>query len=326
MIDIQAFLQQYQKNNRMDGGQTIFFNHELEAIESKTYEILQAPLKALELFPMTANSNYLDKTITYRMYDKTGRAKIVSNGASDYPSIGMTGSEFTNPIRVIGTSYGYSVMDLERALRYQKPLDAFTISANVEAHRQLWNEIAFYGDSEYKLPGFLTNANIPKITAATVGGETAWTEKTSDEILDDMNTLVSLIVDNTNQTQLPDTLVLPVPEMEIIGNRPRSSNSDMTIKKFFLENNEYIKNIVAANELKAANLALNGINTYTGDVMFAYKRDPDVIGLELPLTFRMSDFQMKGTEMVRFCDSVISGTIIRYPLAIAIMDGIGGLA
>ena len=70
--------------------ESIFFARELEKIIEKVYEKQYPELKGIsgEFFPVTSMAGPADETITYRMSDRSGVAKIISNYADDLPAVG----------------------------------------------------------------------------------------------------------------------------------------------------------------------------------------------------------------------------------------------
>lgn len=309
----------------LDSAESIFFSRELEAKKSKTYDIIKAPLRAFELIPVSTEAGAGAEVITYEQYDEVGMAKIISNYADDLPRSDVRGKEFSARIKSVGNSYGYSLQEIRAAQMAGKPLEQRKANAAARAQREAWNKIAFYGDAEFNLQGLLTNTNIPDSTVdtgAAAGDPTVWSEKTPDEILHDMNKLVNSIVDLTNGAEQPDTLVLPIDQYTHIASTARSANSDTTILEYFLRNNPFIDSVEWSNELTAAQLAANGVTRFTGDVMFAYRRDPDVLTLEMPVMFEQLPVQERGLEYLVPCHSRIAGVIVYYPLACAFADGI----
>jgi len=307
----------------MDAGETMFFARELEHRKSRTYDVIKAPLKAFELIPVDSTAGAGAESIVYEQYDSTAVAKIISNYANDLPRASVKGKEFTARVQSVGNSYGYNLQEVRAAQMAQKPLTQRQADSAARGHRENWNRVAFYGDAEFNMPGLLTNANVPSSSAPNgTAGTSEWSTKTRDEILADMNALANGIVSLTNGAEVPDTLVLPVEQYSLIASTPRSQTTDTTILQFFLANNPYISAVEWANELTAAQLAANGVTSFTGDVMMAYRRAPEVLTFEMPQTFEQLPVQERGLEYVVPCHSRVAGTLVYYPLAIAFMDSI----
>lgn len=299
----------------LDSAETMFFQRELEQVKAKSYDVLKVPLKAFELIPVDSTTAPGARTVTYEQYDSTGIAKIISNYADDLPTADVKGKEFTSMIKSIGNSYVYSKDDIRAAQFAGKPLNQRKANAAVEAHRQLMNKLAFFGDAEHNIKGFLTNSNVPNSPVAAGAATTlTWATKTADEILFDLNDAVSDMLDLTKGVEVPNTIVMPIAQYNLIATTARSANSDTTILEFFKGNNPGIT-VTWATELKGA---------FTGgtDGFIVYNRNPDKLWMEIPMMVQMSPAQEKGLAYEVPCESKFGGVIIPYPLSVSIRRGI----
>ena len=299
----------------LDSAETMFFQGELEQVKAKSYDVLKVPLKAFELIPVDSTTAPGARTVTYDQYDSTGIAKIISNYADDLPTADVKGKEFYSTIKSIGNSYVYSKDDIRAAQFAGKPLNQRKANAAVEAHRQLMNKLAFFGDAEYGIQGLLTNANIPSAPVVAGAATTlTWVTKTPDEILKDLNSAVSDMLDLTKGVEVPNTIVMPIAQYNYIATTARSANSDTTILQFFKGNNPGIE-VMWATELKGA---------FTGgtDGFIVYNRNPDKLFMEIPMMVEMSPAQEKGLSYTIPCESKFGGVIVPYPLSVSFRRGI----
>ena len=300
----------------LDAGETLFFERELESRKAQTYDVIRAPLKAFELIPVSSTAGAGAESIVYEQYDATGMAKIIANYADDLPRADVKGKEFVAKVKSVGNSYGYSLQEIRASQMAGKSLEQRKANAAARAQRELWNTTAWFGDAENGIPGWLTNVNVPSAAvAAGAATTTEWATKTPDEIIKDLNDAANGIVDLTNGAEQPDTIVLPIAQYTLIASTPRSSTSDTTILEYFLTNNPFINSVEWANELKGA---------FTGatDGFIVYRRDPDAIEFEMPVSFEQLPVQERGLEYVVNCHSRIAGTIVRYPLSQCFRYGI----
>lgn len=299
----------------LDSAETMFFQRELEQVKEKSYDVLKAPLKAFELIPVDSTTAPGATTVTYEQYDSTGIAKIISNYADDLPTADVKGKEFHSTIKSIGNSYVYSKNDIRAAQFAGKPLNQRKANAAVEAHRQLMNKLAFFGDAEYGIQGLLTNSNIPSAPVVAGAATTlTWATKTPDEILKDLDSAVSDMLDLTKGVEVPNTIVMPIAQYNHIATTARSANSDTTILEFFKGNNPRIE-VMWATELKGA---------FAGgtDGFIVYNRNPDKLWMEISMMVQMSPAQEKGLSYVVPCESKFGGVIVPYPLSVSFRIGI----
>lgn len=305
---------------------SMFFARELEHVKGQTYDVVRAPLRAFDLIPTDSTAGAGAESIVYEQYDMTGLAKIIADYGDDLPRADVKGKQFVAQIRSVGGSYGYSLQEIRAAQQAQKALEQRKANSAVRAARELWNRIAFYGDAEHNLQGWLTNTNIPADAVENdgEGDATEWNTKTPAQILRDMNDLVNGIVTRTNGAEQPDTLVMPIEQYTKITTTNAGTGTDTTIAQFFLNNSPFVNALEWSNEVSAAQRTANlgGDDQYTGDIMIAYRRDPDALTLEMPQMFEQLPVQERGLEFVVPCHSRIAGVLIYYPLSMAIGEGI----
>ena len=303
------------KYRNLDAAETFFFENELEQVKARSYDIVKAPLKAFELIPVDNTTSPGAETVTYEQYDSTGIAKIISNYADDLPTADVKGKEFTSRIKSIGSAYVYSKQDIRAARFAGKPLEQRKATAAIETHRQLINKLAFNGDAEYGIQGLLTNANIPKAPVAAGAATTlTWATKTADEILLDLNDAVADMLELTKGVEIPDTIVMPIAQYNLIANKRMPDGDSNTVLNFFKGNNPGIT-VTWATELKGA---------FTGgtDGFIVYKRDPMKLWAEIPMLTEVSPAQEKGLAYEVPVESKFGGVIIPYPLSLSFRIGI----
>lgn len=292
----------------LDAADTIFFQRELESKKARTYDVIKAPLKAMELIPVSTEAGAGAEAIVYEQYDQTGIAKIISNYADDLPRANVKGKEFTARVKSVGNSYGYSLQEIRAAQFAGKSLTDRQATAAARAQREEWNRIAFFGDAEHNLQGWIGAANVPSApVAAGASTNTEFNDKTPDEIVKDVNDQLNGIVDLTNGAEIPNTHVSPVAQYTLMATTRMSSGTDTTILEFLQKAHPTVS-FEWANELKGA---------FPGgtDGMIAYRRDPETMTLEMPQMFEQLPVQERGLEYVVPCHSRIGGVIIYYPLS-----------
>lgn len=304
-----------------DANETLFFQRQLEQIEAKLYEFKKRELKYRQYIPVSNRDNPGANTITYRMFDKVGMAKVIANYADDLPRADVYGKEYSQIVKTIATAFGYSTQEIRAAQMANVSLDALKSDAARRAVREKESGVAWNGDTEHNLQGFLNNANIPTI-AAPNGADPAsplWSNKTPDEILDDIMTVVTKVRTQSKGIHNADTLLLPINHYNILAQTPRSSNNDTTLLKFILDpSNAYG---IATVDWLPTELD-NAFTSGTEDGMVAYENSPEVLEQRIPLEMVTHPVQARNLEFVVPVESRHGGVVLRYPLAICIMTGI----
>lgn len=298
---------------------SVFFARELDYIKSKSYDKIYPEFTALNNFPITHEVPEGAESMTYYSYEKTGMAVIISNYATDLPRADVKGRPTTAMIKSIGDSYGYSIQEMRASRMAGKSLDTRKAEAARYAIDRKTNEIAFAGDKEHNIMGILSkDNNIPLYTLATVQSKTAWKDKSAAEILADINGMFAYQSKITQDVERADTLAIPPAQYIDISTR-QIPNTGYTVKKFLLENAPYLKEIISAPELSAANKTTN---PYDSDVALLFTNSADKFSLEIPMAFYQYPLQNRNLEVIVPCEERVAGIVLYYPLSALIATGI----
>lgn len=309
----------------LDANESAFFARELEHVKARSYDVKYPEMKATRLIPVSTEAGTGAQSITYQQYDSVGLMKLISSYADDLPRSDVVGAEFTSPVRSLGGSYGYSLQEIRSSMMSGKGLPERKAMAARKAYEQKVNKLAWFARAADTVSGGLTgllyNTNITKGTVATGVGGYLWSQKTPDEILKDLNGIVTGIVNLTKGVEVPDTILLPIEQYGLIASTPRSSTSDTTILEFFKRTRPEITLIEPCVELDAVTPLPSSL-IGSGDCMVCYKRDPMNLTLELPQMYEQLPVQERNLEYVVPTHARIGGVIVYYPLSISIKEGI----
>jgi hypothetical protein len=300
----------------LDANESAFFTRELESIKSRSYDTKYKNLKATSIIPVSTEADAGAQSITYRRYTSLGLAKILANYADNAPRADIFGEEFTSKVYRIGSSYGYDRDEIRASIKTGKSLDQRRANSAKRASDEKINSIALTGDAAYNMKGLI---NYPGITDYTVqtGAASAktWTSKTADEIIADITGMINAVVELTNGVEIPDTLLLPIAQYNIIATKRMVDGDSKTILQFLLETSPYIKKVDWLSEL-------NGAGVSATDRMMVGSFDPMHITLEIPLPFEQLPPEQRGYGFEILTETKCGGVIIYYPLAFAFGDGI----
>lgn len=297
---------------------SVFFARELESIEAKMYEFKKKELKYRELIPVSNSDSSGANNITYHMFDKVGMAQVIANFADDLPRADVFGKEFTQKVKSLGVAIGFSTQDIRAAAMAGTPLETMKSDAQRRALREKESKIAWNGDADSGLIGFLDNPNIPQVAAPNgAGGNSEWSTKTPDEIIADVLAIVTKIREDSKGTFSGDTLLLPIDQWNITAGTPRSSTSDMTILEFLTKpGNTYGLTTIdwLPDELVGA---IGG-----EDIALLYQRDSEVLEQRIPLELQLLPVQERNLEFIINGEARNGGVVVRYPIATVILTGI----
>lgn len=317
------------KQTRFDSAESaaVFFARELDHVKAKSYDVEYPQFTALNVFPVTSEADPGAETVTYYTYDKTGLAKVIDNYSTDLPRADVTGKPSFAQVKSIGDSYGYSAQEMRASRMAGKSLDSRKAESARFQIDNLTNKIAWAGDVESGLMGVLSEGqNIP-LYAVTEGKDstaTSWLDKTADEILDDINGMQKQVDKLTKNVERPDTLCVPSDVYMHISTK-RIPDTNITVKKFILDNAPYLKDIVPAAELNSDSVGTNPYAKEDGTgagVAFLFTNDENKFALENPMPFYQYPLQARNLEMVVPCEARTAGVIVYYPLSALIAVGV----
>lgn len=299
--------------DHFDAQTTAFAREQLTNVRREAIRVEYPEYKARDLIPVKNDSSNGDEYVEFQILDRKGRAKIVSDYAKDFPAIEMVGTAHIGRIRSLGASYNYSVQEIRNAAKAGTNLKSEKAKMSKEAILEEENQIAWFGDETHQLYGFFNNPNVPRLLAPTGVGGIDWSLKTPDEIIDDMNLLVNGVSENSLGKHQPNAMLLPLTKYNLIRSTPRSSTSDTSILKWFMDNHPELKMIDWLNELETASSSGSSMGV-------AYKLDPSVLQLEIPQDYEVFPEETENLVIKFPCHSRIGGVHIYKPLAVNFLE------
>jgi len=294
---------------RFDANETAFFTRSLEAVDKEIHQKLYPEFKWARLVPLFSGVHEGAQAFVSRHMDIAGLAKTVVDYATDFPASDVQLGEDTSPIVSGGSSYRYSIQDMRAAQLANVPLDTFRAMAARQMIERYVNSMVLLGDSTKGVTGFYKSSAITPDTSLTG----TWSSATADAILKDLLILEQVAYKASKGVETPDTLVLP-PSLNALLNKPVGDNLQWTVRKAFLEQSEYVKNIETDYLLESANASNNGPRKV------CYRRDPSKLRAIVPVVFEQFPPQPKGMTFEVNCHCRVGGTEILYPGSVVYND------
>lgn len=298
---------------RWDDKFTAVLEKELEYVKTQTYDIVYPEMRARQFIPVSNEADPGAETITYRQWDEFGMAQIIANYGDDLPLIDALVEEFQQKVKGLGAAYQWSIQDIRRAAMNGIALDQRRARAARRSVEQQIENIAALGNAVAGLRGFAKHPNVPLVAPDTGN----WATATSDQIIGDLNKLATSIVTTNKETFLPDSLAMDISRYNLIATKRISTTGDThtTVLEAWLRSNPWVRNVGTWNKLALADAA------GTGPRLVCYKRDPEVLTLEIPQEFEQMPPQAKNLAFQVPVHARIGGVIVYYPIAMAYMDG-----
>lgn len=288
-------------------------------IETRIYKKRYPTYNYAQVIPVVTEGNEWAIGTTFFSVDSQGEAKFISGSGTDMPFNKSTRDQASHDFAMIGSGWEWTIEEVQQAGLYNIDLSATdAMSASDKIERKL-NGIAFSGATEKNWTGFANSADVPRADVATPG--TFWPAKTLDQILTDVNEVISRVRTQTNEIEWADSLALPpVAFRRLATIRLGVGDGLMTGLQFVRSANIYTAetdqplNIYPVRELATA--SQDG-----GGRMVAYRRDEEVVRFHLPLPRRV--LQPRQKSIMGFEQGIIArtgGTEWRLPKAAAYAD------
>lgn len=300
------FLRAAREGGVNDASETMVLARQMEVVKSRVMERKYQELLGRSLVPKSPDGDNASQFVVVRIVDEYTLAKIVVNYATDFPLVSAVMTEQFAKYFSIGNAFQYSIQDLREAAKAGIQISDRLAAVARRGIEQSIDDVIFRGVSLNGTYGLMNNPNVPVVTL-TNGG---WANKTFDQILADLNQLAQAVVDNTLTTFLPDTIVMDAPSFGLISARVGGLNYDRTILQVFLANNPYIKTVVQSTKL-------NTLSPAGGKIMIAYKRDPEVLQLEIGQEFEMFPGMVMAMTTTTACHARVAGVSFFHPFAAA---------
>jgi hypothetical protein len=147
-----------------------------------------------------------------------------------------------HPLRPWGFEVKYTVFELEASARLGRPIDSQMYDAMRYKHQMDIDEQIFMGDTGFGDTGLLNNNLVtPTSFPLGVSGFTLWTQKTPNEILNDINFAVNTVWANSAWAWMPTHLLIPPAQFSYISTQLVSLAGNQSILSYVLENNVTVK-------------------------------------------------------------------------------------
>ena len=214
--------------------QTVFLKEQLNHVLNLAFQESFPALKARTFIPVNRSIPQAAETVSARIWDSYGEAKVLNPNADDFPSVSVGQREAFLPIKSLGCFFEYSVMDLRRSQMAGTGLDGKLATAARQTIESKIDKLAVSGDERVGLKGLCNHDGANGIASHNLGkwfDDKSKALKPPEQMLADINLLVSTIAEDTNNVLLPDTLLLPVKHFAYLAQTPYSAHSQVTMSE-----------------------------------------------------------------------------------------------
>ncbi len=226
-----------------------YFVNQLENLDQKLHEPLVSVSwsRDIKLRPGISMSNESTSfirssfaaagTLNNPVGTSGGNMPWISAETSVIPGVDVNGEKIVLPLRLLAREITYTSPELDRSQLTGQPIDVQKMAAFNTLYQMNTDQMVYIGASEVGATGLLNNASITVGSVATgINGSTLWSTKTPDEILADVNTLITSAWSASGFAVCPSKLLLPPAQFSYIASQKVSSAGNVSILKFLKEN------------------------------------------------------------------------------------------
>lgn len=201
----------------------------------------------------------------------------ISPNTTTLPGVSVNGERVVLPLRLLGQEISYTSVELERSQLVGQPIDAQKFDAMNIMYQMNTDEMVYVGDTDVGATG-LVNSSL--VTSGSVANGTAgtpqWTTKTPDEILKDVNDMVTAAWQASGFAACPDKVLLPPAQFAYISSQKVSTAGNVSILQFLEDNSISLR--VNGRKLDIQPVKwLTGRGAAGADRMVAYTNQEDKV-------------------------------------------------
>lgn len=294
-------------------------------IEPTVYQTVYQDLQYSQLIPIDTTAPEWISTITYFSVDGVGKADWFSAKGQDVPRVELSRDKAETTVGMGAIGYGYDLEEIAKAMMVGINLTNDKAALARRIAEEMIERVAFGGDTA---KGFLGLVNQTTPTADTVpadgtGSATAFASKTPDQVLRDVNAALTGVDTDTRGTELADTVLLPMSVLSGIGTRRIDAVNQVTLVNWIKENNIYTLQTGQPLTIRGVRGFLDAAGAGSTARMVAYRRDPNVLKMHIPMPFRFLNAMQVGPLAYEVPGIMrLGGVDVKRPKAIRYRDGV----
>ena len=240
------------------------------------------------------------------------------------PLAELSREKFERGIEMAAIGYRYTLEEVASAMNTPGlNLTADKAAACRRAYEEFVDNLALRGSVPKAMQGLINSSLVTATTAPAdgTGSATTFASKTNDQVIRDLNSAMMGIAQGTNWLYYADTILLPPAVLVGMAGRmiPYSSMTLLDwIKQYNVLTVQTGRPITLAGVRGLETAGLGGISR-----MVAYRRDPQVLKMWIPMPHRFLPVWQRG-PLVFDVPGIfrLGGVEIRMPAAIRYLDGV----
>lgn len=272
---------------------------------SKPYPEIKYP----RLIPVDTSAPQWAPSVSFYTQDAVGKAKFINGKGDDIPLVNLLMSKYEATVNMAGIGYSFSLEEIGAAQQMSVNLSNDGAMAARFAYERLVDDVAFVGEATLGTEGLYNTTGITSVAAAAT-----WSTATADQILADINGLLTGIMTASNGVEYANTLILPLASYGMIATKRIGPDTSMTVMDFIRQSNVYTANT-------GQQLVIEGDHRLTTKAV-VYRRDPAVVKMHMPMPLTFIPPQARGLQIDVYGMFRFAPIDIRRPGAIRYLSGV----
>lgn len=293
-----------------------FVQSQTAVVEKGVYAHRFPAIRYPGLIPLDYSAPEWIKTVDYYSMDISGKAGWTADRAKDLNMVGTQLGKSSTSVFMADIGYDYGLEEVNQASEMGMNLPGEKAMAARLIYERTVDNIAFTGDEEKGWKGLFNSTAV--IAASATTGD--WATATEDQILADINEILSGVFTETNEIAVSDTLILPSLKYQYIASK-RLGDTGITILEFIQRANAYTAETGQPLNIRSS----RGLNTSGAggtSRMVAYRNSPEVLKMHIPMRHRFLPVQIDGLTYQVPGIFRLGGLDIRLPKEVRYSDGI----
>jgi hypothetical protein len=249
----------------------------------------------------------------------TGKAWI-SKDANSITGIALDIGKTPRPLHLWGMEMKWTLPELFSAQQLGRPIDSQKLEGLKLKHNMDVDEMVYIGDASKGAAGMVNSSAVtPTNVVNGALSSPLWVNKTPDEVLNDLNTLLSTTWTNSAVAVVPTELRLPPQKFSYIASTKVSNAGNTTILEFVRE--KCISSIINNKPLNIQPLKwLTGRGAGGTDRMVAYTRNSEYIRYPL-VPLQRTPLEYRSLFQITTYFGRLGEVEIPYPETVGYADG-----
>jgi hypothetical protein len=299
-----------------------FMTTQASYIEAAVYRTVYPDILYPTLVPVDETAPEWTKSISFFSINQVGKADWFHHQSTDMRLADITRDKFEQGIEMAAIGYRYTLEEIGQALALGINLGTERGLAASRAYEEFVEAVVIAGDTVKNWTGLINDAGVSSALVANPGAGTTWAVKTSDQIIADINSILTGIYTASNTIEMADTLLLPINQMTLLATKRLSDAVPTSVLDWVQRYNVFTSTTGQPLTIRAIR-QLTGAGAGATDRMIAYRRDPLVVRVHIPMRHRFMPVWQTGPIVFDVPGIFrLGGVEVRRPGAMRYADGI----